>query len=144
MVVKDRNKYGILVNAPFQNWITVNKVVGGHASNQYHVNAVAVATAFIRSVECPEECVDARMNKNRLQNRKENRHILKCCVESILLCGNQCIALRGDVEKLEKSVNPGNFLAIVRLLSNHDHVLKNPRLKNATYISPDIQNQIMM
>ena len=147
MVVKDRNKYEILVNGPFQNWIKVNKVVGGHASNQYHVNAVADATAFIHSVECPEERVDVRMNKNRLQNIKENRHILKCCVESILLCGRQCIALRGDVEKLEKSVNPGNFLAILRLLSNHDPVLKahleNPRLKNATYISPDIQNQII-
>ena len=84
------------------------------------------------------------MNKNRLHNIKENRHILKCCVESILLCGRQCIALRGDVEKLEKSVNPGSFLAI---LTNHYPVLKahldNPRLKNATYISPDIQNQII-
>ena len=46
-----------------------------------------------------------------------------------------------------RAVNPGNFLAILRLLSNHDPVLKahleNPRLKNATYISPDIQNQII-
>ena len=79
------------------------------------------------------------MNKNRLQNIKENWHILKCCVESILLCGHQCIALRGDVEKLEKSVNPGNFLVILRLLSNHDPVLKahleNPRLKIATYVT---------
>ena len=66
------------------------------------MNAVADATAFIHSVEYPEECVDVRMNKNRLQNINENRHILKCCVESILLCRHQCIALRGDVEKLEK------------------------------------------
>ena len=81
--------------------------MGGHASNQYHVNVVADATAFIHSVECPEEHVDVLMNKNCLQNIKENRLILKCCVESILLCGRQCIAFRGDVEKLEKSVNTG-------------------------------------
>ena len=89
MYVKDRNKYGNLVNDPFQNWIKVKKVVGGHAPNQYHVNAVADATAFIHSVECPDEHVDVLMNKNRLHNIKENRHILKCCVESILLCGCQ-------------------------------------------------------
>ena len=31
---------------------------------------------------------------------KKNQHIVKCCAESILYCGRQCIALRGDIEKL--------------------------------------------
>ena len=59
----------------------------------------------------------------------------------------QCIALRGDVEKLDKAVNPGNFLSTLQLLSNHDPILKahleKPRLRNATYLSPDIQNQLI-
>lgn len=64
----------------------------------------------------------------------------------MLYCGHQCIALRGHLEQLESSINLGNFLAMLRVLANHDPTLKshleNPRLKNATYISPDIQNQI--
>ena len=90
--------------------------MGGHASNQYHINAVADASAFIRTVECPQERLDVRMNQQYLQNIKENRHILKCVVECILLCGRQCIALRDDIENLEKSVNPGHFFAVLKLM----------------------------
>ncbi len=112
----DRSKCGALVNTPFQNWIKINKVVGGHASNQHHINAVADASAFIHTVECPQERLDVRMNQQYLQNIKENRHILKCVVECILLCGRQCIALRDDIENLEKSVNPGHFFAVLKLM----------------------------
>ena len=109
--------------------------------------AVTYGVAFIASIEHPHQNIDARLNKERLQNIQENRYILKFCVESILFCGRQCIALRGDAEKLDMPVNPGNFLAMVRLLSNHDPILKahleKPRLRNATYMSPDVQNQII-
>ena len=109
--------------------------------------AVTYGVAFIASIEHPHQNIDARLNKERLQNIQENRYILKFCVESILFCGHQCIALRGDAEKLDMPVNPGNFLAMVRLLSNHDPILKahleKPRLRNATYMSPDVQNQII-
>ncbi len=53
----------------------------------------------------------------------------------------QCIALRGDIENLEKSVNPGNFFeAVIKIMILF---LRPPRLRNAKYISPDIQNQII-
>ena len=43
--------------------------------------------------------------------------------------------------------NPGNFLAILKLLATHDPVLKahleTPRQRNSTYISPHIQNEII-
>ena len=86
------------------------------------------------------------MNAELLRDIEENREIFKCCAETILYCGRQCIALRGHVENIESSYNPGNFIAMLRLLANHNPVLKShldkPRLRNATYISPDIQNQI--
>lgn len=146
LFAKNREKCGALVNKPFETWIKVHKVVDGHASNQYHVNAVTDATAFINSVKNPHVNIDVRMNTELLHNIEQNRKILKYCIESILYCGRQCIALRGHNENLESPANPGNFLAMLRVLANHDPLLKshldNPQLKNATYISPDIQNQL--
>ena len=80
------------------------------------------------------------MNSEMFDRIKKNQHIVKCCAESILYCGSQCIALRGDIEKLDQLGNPANFLAM--LTANHDPILKahleKPRLKNATYISGHI------
>ena len=43
--------------------------------------------------------------------------------------------------------NPGNFLSMLKVIANYDHILKahlvKPRQKNATYISSKIQNEII-
>ena len=148
LFAKERQRYGVLVNKPFEKWVKVNKVVDGHASNLYHQNALKDGMAFIHSVEHPEQNVDVCLNNERLRNIKENRHILKCCANCILLfCGRQNVALRGHRENLDSDINSGNFLALLKLLSNYDSILKShlekPRLRNATYISPNVQNQII-
>ena len=78
---------------------------------------------------------------------KKTDTLSKCCAESILYCGRQCIALWGDVGKLDQMGNPGNFLSLMKVLANHDPILKNhlerPRLQNATYLSPQTQNEII-
>ena len=69
--------------------------------------------------------------------------------EAILLCGRQCIALRGDNESL-KDDNPsniGNFLSILKLISKYNETLashlKNPAMKCVTYLSPQTQNELL-
>lgn len=99
----------MLVNKPFKMWVKVTKVVDGHASNKYHTDAVEVALAFKRSVEQPQVNVEVRLNLELLNVIQENRHIIKCCADCILYCGKQCIALRGDIEKLDQPGHPGNF-----------------------------------
>ena len=69
-------------------------------------------------------------------------------IKTIILCGKQCIALRGHREDIHiSSNNCGNFLAILKLLSetNSDlkHVLDAPFARNATYIFPYIQNELI-
>ena len=102
---------------------------------------------FQRSLEKPETKIDVRMSTEIVQRIQENRHIIRCCTECILYCGRQCIALRGDVERVNMPGNPGNFFAILKLLANHDPVLKvhleTPHRTNSTYISPHIQNKII-
>ena len=147
LFVKDRDKCSVLVNRPFKKWVKLNKIVGSHASSISHREAVADACAFIHSVEKPQENVDVHLSSERIHNIEENRHIVKCCAESVLFCGRQSIALRGDKEHLHQNNNPGNFIAHLKVMANHDALLKvhleMPRFHNATYVSPRIQNEII-
>ena len=87
------------------------------------------------------------MDAKRIANIAQNRVILKFIIEATLFCAKQCIALRGDCEDLESSKNPGNFLSILKLMANHNDVLHthlySPAMKNATYISPRTQNELL-
>ena len=142
---ENRVKLGVLVNKPFTTWVKVHNIVDSHASNNYHIRAVEDALDFQCSIEQPQRNIDVRMNTELFHCMEENRHIIKCCAESILYCGRQYIALWGDNEKLDQSGNPGNFLAMLKLIANHDPVLKahleKPRQRNAT--SSHTQNEII-
>ena len=62
-----------------------------------------------------------------------------------MVCSQQEIALRGHDESM-KSLNKGNFLEILKLISSHDEIIKE-RLacgpRNAIYTSPIIQNELL-
>ncbi|CAM4507443.1 unnamed protein product [Leuciscus chuanchicus] len=98
-------------------------------------------------VEKPQTQISVLVDSKKKANIKENRHILKSVAESVLYCGRQCIALRGTSEKQNSTGNPGNFLALMKLLANHDEKLKQhmerPKLRNATYLSPQTQSQMI-
>ena len=74
-----------------------------------------------------------------------------CLSRAVLFCGRQCIALRGDTEKLgeidSSSDNPGNFLVLLKLLAVHDDVLRShletSLMRCTTYISPRTQNELI-
>ena len=65
----------------------------------------------------------------------------------MLYCGRQCIALRGDVENLDTPENPGDVLALLKLLAVHDSVLKShletPAIRCVTHLSPPTQNELI-
>ncbi|XP_051528113.1 52 kDa repressor of the inhibitor of the protein kinase-like [Myxocyprinus asiaticus] len=113
----------------------------------YHLAAVKNAELFLQSVEKPQTQISVLMDSKKEVSIKENRHILKSVAESVLYCGRQCIALRGTSEKQHSTGNPGNFLALMKLLANHDEKLKQhmerPKLRNATYLSTQTQNQMI-
>ena len=105
------------------------------------------ANCFIQSIENSQNNVNVLMNSGVAKTIEDNRHIIKCCAQSVIFCGRQCIALRGDTETLKHTGNPGNFLAFLKVLATHDLALKahldSPRLKNTTYLLPQIQNEIV-
>ena len=55
--------------------------------------------------------------------------------------------IRGDVENVCSNKNPGNFLALLAMFAESDSILCNhlqkPRARNATYLSPRSQNEII-
>lgn len=74
-----------------------------------------------------------------------NRHYVRAVSDILLTCCRQDIALRGHRENAD-SINRGNFLEILSLLSKYDDIVrdrleKGPR--NAIYTSHGIQNTII-
>ena len=85
LFARHRSKLSVLVNKPFVTRVKLYKVVGSHASSQYHVHAVEEALEFKRSIEQTQVNVDVCMNAELLHYIQENRHV-KGCAESILYC----------------------------------------------------------
>ena len=85
--------------------------------------------------------------EKRAENIEKNRRILKSVVRAIVHCGKQCIPLRGDSENFECKGNPGNFLAILKLVSEYDkdldQHLTSPAMRNAKMTSHRIQNEVL-
>lgn len=81
----------------------------------------------------------------------ENRSILRPIIETLIVCGKQNTALRGNNDSgkiYDESIetNDGNFRSLLRFKSLTDPILDR-HLKNATYFasytSPNVQNEII-
>ncbi|XP_011403267.1 PREDICTED: zinc finger MYM-type protein 1-like [Amphimedon queenslandica] len=89
--------------------------------------------------------VAEQLGSNRAEQIRKNKHYIKSIAEILLLCSKQEISFRGH-DETESSLNKGNFLEILNLLSKHDPAV-NERLshgpRNAKYTSHMIQNNII-
>ena len=144
---ESRQEKGWLVNRPFSNWVKLSDVLNSHSKLLYHREALQDAEVLKATIENPLSRIDV-MSNSALQSRMtENAHILRQIVRTILFLSKQGLALRGDFEDVHSSRNPGNFLAMLKMLAENDSTLHahlhEPRAKNATYISPSIQNEII-
>ena len=138
---------GKFLTKPFRKSQKKSQMCKEHRKLQYHQASLELADELRRSIEQPERALTALIHGEKAQNIDRNRQLLKSLVKAVIFCGRQCIALRGSVENLDAPGNPGNFLAILNLLSEHDSVLRShldsPALHNATYLSPRTQNEII-
>ena len=145
LFAKSREHLGQLVNSPFTNWKRALEKFADHEKNEYHHTAAKDAKDFIYQHEHPMANIPVMLDERRAANIVRNTQILKCIIQ--VFCGKQCIALRGSEEKLDTPGNQGNFLAILKLMLEHNSVLREhlhrPQFKNATYLSTQIQNEII-
>lgn len=92
----------------------------------------------------PHTSVALLLDNNRSNLIRKNRHYVKVIIKVILFCAVQEIFLRGHREV--ESLNKGNFLKLLELLSDTDEILKaqlRTLPRNATYTSHAIQNEIL-
>ena len=87
------------------------------------------------------------LDTKKAENIERNTTIQKCVLEAVIYCGRQCIALRGDNEKLNESGNPGNVLSLLKLMANHNKILRihheDPQMRCVTFKSPQTKNELL-
>ena len=138
---------GLLVNVPFRNWFKVSDALATHAIHKYHRNMMQAADTLRATVDNPDSRLDVMVSgvlQDRLAN---NKHILEEIVRAILYLTKQGLPLRGHREQISSNSNPGNFLALLKDRARTDSKLKkhleDPEARNATYLSPRSQNDII-
>ena len=88
----------------------------------------------------------ANMEMKEIEN---NRKILNSILDSVFYLARQGLPLRGDREYQglgPSNINEGNFLELIKMLSKHDLFLEkhlHTSDRNATYLSPQIQNELI-
>ena len=147
ILLHNRENKGALVNQSFSNWTRLGEKLNNHSSLAYHREALLLADSLKTSVENPSSRIDVMMNSVIQSHMEENKQILLQIVRAILYLGKQGLLFRGTTESVETSKNPGNFLALLKLFAEKDEILHShlhrPRLRNATYISPTTQNEVI-
>lgn len=143
-----RSDRSCLINKSFSNWVKLGDTLSKHSKLSYHQDSVAKADSLKSTVENPSSRVDVMTNRVVQQQMKDNNHLLRQIVRAILFLARQGLALRGDKEyNTDSKTNQGNFLALLKLFSENDPLLHShlhsPRAKNATYLSPKIQNEVI-
>ena len=148
-----RKGKGVFVEAAFTNFKKIYELCDFHASREYHKDAVAACDAFVGVMSGRRESVAVQLSQEFRDTVLKNRQMLRSIVDTIVLCGRQNIALRGhrdsatDLEGVGAQSNHGNFWALLNFKiacgDTHlrDHLQRAAR--NATYTSPDTQNQLI-
>ena len=137
-------------NTGFSSWFKIKEELLEHINCEgidaeknktcKHSKMMEDAEDLIQRFKKPSMTIPYSFDDTKESRVSKNRKILKWVIKTTTLCGKQCIALRGLREDINSNNNCGNFLAILKLLSETNSELKDhldaPSAKNAIYISP--------
>lgn len=144
-----RDDLGQFVSEKFNLWTKKSRKFADHNSKKYHHLALARADALKSSIMDPASSIACRLKEINDSEIVKNRYIIKCMVDAILVCGRQCIALRGhrDDSTADPLSNKGNFLALLDYSVRSGNTALDTHLKecgrNALYTSKTIQNDLI-
>lgn len=146
---------GKLVVEKFDNWKKAKYSFKDHQNNHYHKLSQIKFDNYFAIKNKIFEPINIQINGALKKEIIENRNRLHPIIKTVLFCGQQGISLRGhrdsgpiSLYKDENCVdNQGNFRELIRFrVDSGDHVLQNhleTSHKNASYLSPLIQNEII-
>ena len=123
-----------------------------HNGRAYHQQAVVELEEFMNVMMNKRPSIQQQLDQQLTKQIQTNRIKIRSIIETIVLCGRQNIPLRGHRDSsLDKEKDPcsshGNFWALLEFrVSSGDTVLRDHLERapaNATYTSPDVQNQVV-
>jgi hypothetical protein len=152
---------GRLVLDKYDHWKNAKEDFKKHEKTDYHKFNQLQEKNVLSIKEKKTISIDLQLNEAKKKEVLENRKKILPIIKTVLLCGRQGLALRGHFDhglkslqtkvdnsnKDDKTLNEGNFRALLKFridagdcdLENH----LNTASKNATYISPRVQNEII-
>ena len=154
---KSNSSRGQLVSSPLVNFHKGASAIERHSLQQSHLLAMSDMVHF-QSVQPSIQArssVQAQLLSANAQRVESNHEKLRVIVKSVLFLGRQNIPFRGhrepstsgmDLAALTCDHNPGNFLALLHLLASSGCDTLSTQFEashGASYISPNIQNQII-
>ena len=143
---------GKLLKIPFSNWKKATDKFNEHQQCEYHKTAILLSQNRKSVMEKKIEPINIALNSSLSQQIIENRLKLAPIIETIIFCGRQGLALRGhrdfgNFQLEDPDENDGNFRALLRYrVKGGDETLKHHlenSSKNARYLSPTIQNEVI-
>lgn len=120
----------------------MGKLCGRHEATKSHQNSLLSADKFTNVSDGTEKGILGMMSQAHDTTVARNRQLLKCIIDTIILCGNQGLALRGHSEE------DGNFMRLLQYRSKdnailQEHLTLSKSNAKTQYTSPDIQNEII-
>jgi len=150
----NNQRSGRLVVEKYNRWKDALEDFAKHQATDYHKHCVIDANNLLQMARNEMQPIDVVLDSRLKQEIDDNRKGIIPVVETVILCGRQGLALRGDndqgsIESLDLPVNnDGNFRALLRFRAQGgDQHLASHLLNcahNAMYISPVIQNEIIL
>ncbi|CAF1263221.1 unnamed protein product [Adineta ricciae] len=131
----------------FNNWKKALDNRAGlikHASSSSHLTATKNYLSYKQREETCSNIVQKLDSGRTIRIRKNRDRLTKIC-STLLVLSRQMIGLRGHVEN-ERSSNRGNFLEILHWAAKTDPIVQSifeDSTSNATYLSHDIQNELI-
>lgn len=127
------------------DWTNLSRNISHHESLPEHLQAEINQSLYNKNTR-----IDTKMLHSANQNVAENRAIVSVIIEVLLFAARQNIAIRGHNETLQ-SLNRGNFLELITLISKYHPTLKihlnkiqhNLNVTQTTFLSNKSQNKIL-
>lgn len=138
---KNRN----LVDHGSNNWKHLKRTIENHESSTEHLQAEISCGIYTKN-----QRLDLTLLHSANQKIASNRELLRVIIDALLYSARQNIALRGHNEK-KTSLNRGNFLELLSVLSNNHAGLKNhleqinmsTKRQRVSFISNRSQNKLL-
>jgi hypothetical protein len=89
-------KLSALIIKPFTKWKDAIERFNHHSTSEYHKLSIIRSEEFIIVMENKESNIANEIDTSRKKQVIENRAILRPIMQTIILCGKQNIALRGN------------------------------------------------